>query len=142
MARPKRRLSSHDYLTISAMAARGFRERDIARRLGMAPDTWRRVRDRDPQALEAFEAGRSELHDELISKLLEKAREGQVACLIFSLKILFGYRENQPIEVEHTHNVRIELPAALTPMGYERLQAKAREIPAVLDAEAQRGDSV
>lgn len=118
--RPPRRLTSKDHATVAAMAARGFREADVARRLGMAESTWRRVRDRDPQVVEAFEAGRSELHEELISQLLEKAREGNIACLLFALKILFGYRENAPVEVEHTHNVRIELPAALAVEAYAR----------------------
>ncbi len=116
---PRRDLDDGDYVIVAAMSARGFRQSDVAKRLGVAHDTWARIRDRDPRALEAFEAGRAELHEELISKLLEKARDGNVPCLLFSLKILFGYRENSPVEVEHTHNVRIELPAALPADRYE-----------------------
>ena len=128
---PRRELAEGDYVTVAAMSARGFRQKDVAQRLGMAQDTWRRIRDRDPRALEAFEVGRSELHEELIAKLLKMARAGNVPCLLFSLKILFGYRENNQVEVEHTHNVRIELPAALHPDRYE---------PAKLVREAVGGD--
>ena len=41
------------------------------------------------------------------------------AELLFSLKIFFGYRENQPVPIEHLHRVTIELPQSLTPAQYE-----------------------
>jgi hypothetical protein len=109
---------------VAALAARGGRHEDVARRLGMGRDAWRRIREEDERAREAFEAGRAELHEELVSKLIESARAGDKACLIFSLKALFGYRDNALVPSEIVHNVRIELPAALDPDAY----AKARLI--------------
>jgi hypothetical protein len=79
------------------------------------------VLEEDERAREAFDAGRSELHEELVGKLVEKAREGDKACLIFALKSMFKYRENAPVEVEHEHRVTIQLPAALSPDEYARL---------------------
>ncbi len=117
----KRELVEAEYLTVASMAAAGARQRDIAQRLGMARDTWQRVREEDQRALEAFEAGRSELHEELAGILIAKAREGNVPCLLFSLKVFFGYRENQPVPIEHLHTVKIELPQSLTPEQYEQL---------------------
>ena len=117
----KRTLQERDYLTVASMAASGARHIDVARRLGMNHETWQRIREENPKALEAFEAGRSELHEELASILINKAREGNVPCLLFSLKIYYGYRENQPVPIQHHHRVTIELPQSLTPEQYEAL---------------------
>ena len=123
MGRPKKTLQSiirRPYILISAMAARGSRQADIARRFGIDQKTWRRIREDDLRAGEAFEAGRGELHEELVTKLIESAREGDKACLIFALKALFGYRDNAPITTEVFTNVKIELPAALPRARYVR----------------------
>lgn len=139
-ANRRRALAEPDYVTVAAMAARGARQVDIARRLGMAPDTWRRIREDDERAKAAFEAGRSELHEELVSKLIAKAKAGNVACLIFSLKSLYGYRDNAPVPSEITHSVRIELPAALAPDRYEKSRLVAAGASLEVPCEASGGD--
>ena len=61
-----------------------------------------------------------ELHRKLMSKLIEKALAGETAPLIFSLKILYGYRDSAPPLIEHEHRVTIELPASLPTALYEK----------------------
>ena len=135
MARPKKNLQRKDYAVIAAMSARGFRKEDVARRLGIAVRTLDRILAEDERAEEAFAAGRSELHEELVGKLVAKAREGDKACLIFALKAIFQYRENSPIEVEHRHAIQIQLPAAMTPEAYLELEVRKPALPATVDAE-------
>lgn len=136
-------LEPDDYLQVAAMAARGFRHEDVARRLGMGREAWQRLRDEDPKALEAFETGRGELHEQLLSNLLVKAREGNVPCLLFAMKILFGYRENQPVPQEHLHRIRIELPGALSVEQWEKLtrrrQLEPETVDVTVDAEHEVG---
>jgi len=132
----KRTLADAELQTVAAMAAAGARQEDIARRLGCDPKTWRRIRERDERVLEAFERGRSELHAELASKLIEKAKQGETAPLIFLLKAMFSYREHAPVPIQHDHVVRIELPPALTPEQYR--EVKALPVPPKL---AESGES-
>ena len=105
MPRPKKKLTSKDYPAIAAMAARGLKKADVARRLGMAVRTFDAVLERDERAREAYEAGLSELHEELVGGLVEKARNGNVSAAIFLLKAKFEYRENAPVQVEHEQRV-------------------------------------
>lgn len=117
----KRTLTVREYTTIAAMAAAGHRLEDIARRLDMDTRTLREVRGRDDRAVQAFEAGRGELHAELMSRLIEHAKNGRTAELIFALKALFSYSDRPaPQQHEHTHRVLIQLPAALDRERYAR----------------------
>jgi hypothetical protein len=125
----KHALAERDYVTVASMAAAGHRHVDVARRLGIDPTTWREVRGRDERAVEAWEGGRSELHAELMSKLLEQAKKGDRACLIFALKSVYGYSDRPaPQQHLHDHRVRIELPGALDRDRY------AREVKQIADA--------
>src|SRR5262245_5098668 len=119
------RLREDQLLMIAAMYGAGARHKDVARRLGIHDTRWKLTIETDPRAADAMEAGRSELHEELMGLLLSKAKAGNVPCLLFSLKVLFGYRENNPLPVEIDARVKIELPGALTPEVYE---AEVREV--------------
>jgi hypothetical protein len=132
----KRELSDRDYAVVASMAAAGHRVADIARALDMDTRTFREIRGRDERAVQAFEAGRGELHGTLMSKLIEHAKAGRTAELIFALKSLFQYSDRpQPQQHEHTHRVLIQLPAALDRERYAKEiktiePGKLRKLPA------------
>jgi hypothetical protein len=121
---------------LAAMAAAGARKLDAAARLGMAVDTLRRIiRDEDAVA-RAWAVGRSELHEQLVSKLIEKAKDGEVVPLLFCLKSIFGYREGEELDAESRPAVVINLPGALDPTAYEKLVGSNRPpVPESVDGD-------
>ena len=109
---PRKTIPTRALPQITKLAARGVREKDIARAVDMAPDTWARYKDSHPEAAHAFEAGRQIMHDALVGKLYEKAMHGDTIALIFALKIFYGYRDNTELQ-ELRPQVVINLPGAV-----------------------------
>ncbi|MES9887278.1 MAG: hypothetical protein ABW140_10730 [Candidatus Sedimenticola sp. 6PFRAG1] len=136
MARPKKFIKEGQYKLITEMAARGLREVDIARGLGMAFTTWARIKDEDPKALDALEEGRGIEHEALVGKLFDMAMKGNVVALLFALKSRHGYREG--IAIEHNSNVRVtfDLPGALSTDQYAKVIEQ--EIPALPGGKDER----
>jgi len=132
---PRKTIPASELKLITADAARGCREKDIARTLGMSALTWQRIKERDPAVQAAFDAGRQKMHDALIGKLYEKAMKGDTVSLIFACKILLGYREND-VAMEFRPQITITLPDALPAEKYAALEGKAQR---VLTTEARRG---
>lgn len=124
--RRKKHLKPADYPVIASLAEQGFDERTIARAVGIGGiDTWKRILKDDAQALEAFNAGRSECHDKLAKRAFEVAMDPKhpkgPIMLMFLLKAMFGYREGErPEEPGSRVNVVVNLPAPLTPEQYAR----------------------
>jgi hypothetical protein len=110
---------------IRDLASRGHSEKDIARALGMAPNTWTRLKDENPEAQDALDEGRSVEHLALYGRLYEKAMGGDIVALLFLLKCRHGYRET--LDVTQTNAVQIifQVPAALDPAEYAKLITKA-----------------
>jgi hypothetical protein len=122
MARPKKQLGESDYPLIASLASTGHREVDIARRLGISTDCWRRLRVEDERAAEAWETGRGQEHQQLYGKLFHLAMDGNVIALLFLLKTRFGYREGEPLEAAQSRiKLTLELPAALPLEQYTKL---------------------
>ena len=126
--RAPKTIAARDLAAITKLAARGCREKDIARAVGVSPPTWARIRDADPDVRAAFDAGRQVMHDALIGKLYEKAMGGDTVSLIFACKILLGYRENDAA-VEFKPQVTITLPGALPLEKFAALEREARLLP-------------
>lgn len=115
-------LREADYSKLAAWAAQGVRKQDAAARLGVTDRTLRRIFERDERAASAWATGHAELHERLVAKLVEKALNGEVAPLIFSLKSIFGYRDQGPHEGEQqAPAVVINLPAAVSRENFEKL---------------------
>ena len=135
----RRTIASRDLPTITALAARGVRERDIARAVQVSPTTWPRLRDTDPAVNAAFEAGRQQMHDALVGKLYEKAMKGDTVALLFSLKVFFGYRENELTHDRPQINI-INLPGAAPIAEYKGQTLEHEGPPALPDkSEVSRG---
>src|SRR5262245_42708733 len=96
--KPKLELSETEYERLAAWAARGLRLDDAAARLGTSRRTLGRIFEADERAASAWAVGRAELHEELVSALLAKAKKGDTVSLLFSLKCLFGWREGEPLD--------------------------------------------
>jgi hypothetical protein len=118
----RRDLTDEDLTAIALVAAAGGRHADVAARLGVHKTTWNEIRKRDERAERAFERGRSELHQVLVGKLLERAKAGEVVPLLFSLKSIFSYTEGEPRDAEDARPlVTITLPAPMSPEQYARV---------------------
>ena len=101
--------------TIKQLASRGVREQDIARACGIDPTTWVRIRKEDPEAADAWAAGRQVMHDALVGKLYERAMKGDLVPALFLLKCVFHYREDSPAEAP---SIVINLPPAIPAATY------------------------
>lgn len=93
---------------------RGVSETRIARALGINYRTWMRVRDEDERVASALAETRKVEEEELVSILLDKARDGDTTALIFALKGRHNYRDHgTPANAKDSKvNVTINLPAA------------------------------
>jgi hypothetical protein len=125
VSRVKKLLPKNGLAKITDLASRGHSEKDIARALGMSASTWTRIKDENPEAQDALDAGRSAEHLALYGKLYEKAIGGDIVALLFLLKCRHGYRET--LDVTQTNAVQIvfQIPAALAPDEYAKLITKA-----------------
>jgi hypothetical protein len=118
----RRDLTDDDLHAIALVAAAGGRHADVAARLGVHKTTWAEIRRRDERADLAWERGRSELHQVLVSKLLERAKAGEPVPLLFALKSIFSYTEGEPRDAEDARPlVQITLPAPMSPEDYARV---------------------
>ncbi len=110
-----------DYASITKLASEGTTLRHIAQAVGMGWTTFRERRHKDDRLEAAYQKGRAELHNKLVSKLVEQAIGGNTACLIFACKCLLGLTEQGPDDVGPTVAVSINLPSAMTPKQYSSL---------------------
>jgi hypothetical protein len=131
-----RALAEDAYVKLGAWAAAGARLEDAAARLGTSRRSLHRFFQSDERAAQAWAIGRAELHEALVSKLIERAKAGEVVPLLFALKSMFGYREGEPLDGgEQRSLVTINLPGALAPEQYAKLvEVTPRALPA--DAES------
>ena len=119
---PATEITEEGYQLIEGLAARGCAMPTIAKGLGIKPDLFRRIRNRDTRAREAVDCGKAVEHDKLVDKLNEKAMAGDITAIIFALKSRHGYRDNSPVESEGGSRVHVEisLPAPMSPDEYQR----------------------
>lgn len=97
---------------ITKLAAKGVRQRDIGRAIGVSQQVWNRQREAQPEVADALAAGQQKMHDALVHKLYEKAVEGDTVSLLFLLKCRFGYREGDELNSDSKPQVIINLPGA------------------------------
>jgi hypothetical protein len=95
---------------IVKLAAKGVRELDIARAVGVSHQVWARQRVLQPEVADALDAGKQQMHDRLVGKLYAQAMDGNIVALLFLLKTRFGYREGEAQDARP--QVIINLPTA------------------------------
>jgi hypothetical protein len=112
---------------IRGLTAKGVSEVSLAKALGVSRHTWENWRDENPEIRAAWEEGRGQMHDKLVSSLFEAATEkGNIVAGIFLLKSVFNYRENVDTAVQNKVQLIFEVPASMDPDKYLKV---VREIP-------------
>jgi hypothetical protein len=113
---------------VEQLARNGLPQNLIARELGLTPPTWRALKRRQPEVLEAFQLGREGEEKELVDILLAKARRGELVPLLFALKSRHGYRDQGGLPEAPTTNIAIlQLPAPLSMEEFRKVSAAWRE---------------
>lgn len=116
------KLGRGDYSLVVDLAKKGCSEATIAKSLFVSPATFRALKARDEDLADALAIGRAHLHDELVSMLVTKARNGDTTALIFACKSLLGFRDHGPdTNTAPVNVVNINLPAARSPEDYARV---------------------
>ncbi len=123
--RPRKHLPAHGLHIIRGMAENGASEVEIAKALGMNFRTWRRLRDEDPVARDAWAEARGIEEGKLVGKLFQQAiEENNTTAAIFLLKARHGYRDVGPADGGDAGprvNLTFNLPAPLNGDQYRRL---------------------
>ncbi len=121
--KPTATITSAGLEKIQTMAANGNADVTIAHKLGIAPVTFRGLRNRDEKVDEALQIGRGRLADEITDILLTQARKGNTVAAIFLAKGRLGWRESGPIPQSATAavQVNIQVPARMTDEEFAEL---------------------
>lgn len=100
---------------ITKLAARGVREKDIARHVAdMSEATWIAYKRDHPELVAAIDAGRQVMHDALVGRMYESAMNGDQRAGEFLLRAVFGYRDQGDPPGEARPQVVINLPGPAT----------------------------
>ena len=83
----------------------------IADTMGISRDSFRVIRDRQPDVSSAYKKGKAKTVGFVISKLIKKIKEGEVTAMIFYLKTQAGWSEKAYLEVNS--NVPMDLPSII-----------------------------
>lgn len=117
------------------MASQGCSETSIAKTLRIATSTFREIKKRQPEVMEALERGYSKMEDALVSRLFCTAMgesKGAVTAAIFLLKARRGYEGTKTpahITINDNRQQTIQLPSKLDMEEYRR-----RYLPEASDA--------
>jgi hypothetical protein len=123
-----RRIGRAGVTLVEKMARDGATDTTIARTLRIARDTFRSIRQRQPEVEEALARGRAVLEDELTHILLAKARGGETVAAIYLTKARFGWREGEtPPSSSVTNNtqVNIIIPPQMSDAEWQKMVAGA-----------------
>ncbi len=99
MARPPIELTDAQRAEVETLAAL-LNQDQIADYLGVARNTFRAIRDRDADIDARYKRGKAKAIAHVANGLLQKARSGDTASMIFFLKTQAGWRETD--RLEHT----------------------------------------
>ena len=88
----------------------------------MGFDTWRRILKDDADAKALWDEARATERDQLVSKLHERALEGDVQAGRLLLAVRHGMRENATTDADSGRGgVTINLPSSMSEAQYRRL---------------------
>jgi len=116
--RPLKTLTDEQRAQVEALAAY-FSQEQIADYLGISRNTFSAIMDREPDVYERYKKGKAKAIGTIASSLIQKARDGDTACMIFFLKTQANWRETSrteitgsdggPIQQQHGGKVAINL---------------------------------
>ncbi|MEM6941192.1 MAG: helix-turn-helix domain-containing protein [Pseudomonadota bacterium] len=121
----------------------GVAQAVIAGRLGMSSRTFRDVLDRCEASRAAYDEGTGLMETELVSLLMQHARDGDRTSIIFALKALAGKREVGPAPdappQANTPAINIMIPAMMPQDQLEAMTAQMRNVsPADTDTDTTK----
>ena len=147
MARPRKHLPPNGLELIRAAASNGVSETKLAEALGLSWPTWKRIRDEDPAANEAWQEAKAVEHDELFGILMQMARGApaeydaagnviraeqprQLRAAEILWKTRHGYREQgEPPGASATAGVQIIMPAQVSLDQLQSLMPPSLTLP-------------
>lgn len=110
----------------------GVAQAVIAGRLGMSSRTFRDVLDRCEATRAAYDEGTGLMETELVSLLMQHARDGDRTSIIFALKALAGKREvgpspDAPAQTNQP-SINITIPPALSAADLQAMTAQMKDV--------------
>jgi IS30 family transposase len=94
MTKPMKTLTDEQIIQVEALAAYLSQEQ-IADYLGVGKTTWYEIVKRQPEVSERYKKGKAKAVGSIAQSLIEKAKNGDTASIIFYLKTQAGWRETQ-----------------------------------------------
>lgn len=98
MARPRITLTPEQILEVETLAA-VLNQEQISDYFGIDADTFRAIRERDPEVSRSYKRGKAKAIGSIGSNLIGQAKSGNVAAAIFYLKTQAGWKETQDLHV-------------------------------------------
>lgn len=121
-----------DLERIEKLAAEGVPKRDVARLLGVSPDTWYRVINNGRSDIaDAYERGKAKNCHVLSNTLMKAALKGNITATIFMLKARHGWRENINLSLVPDENgAPSQINLEITKMTREERQKEIERLTA------------
>jgi hypothetical protein len=98
MTKPMKTLTDEQIIQVEALAAYLSQEQ-IADYLGIGKTTWYEIIKRQPEVSERYKKGKSKAIGSIAQSLIEKAKNGDTASIIFYLKTQAGWKETTKTEL-------------------------------------------
>lgn len=117
---------AHD--VVRRLRAAGAAQATVAAAIGVPTSTFRDLLDRDDALAEAFEEGGAALETELVSLLLEQARNGYGPAAMFMLKSMRKFRENDPVQTAAKAPINIVIPPPMDADQLAKLTQSMRDV--------------
>jgi transcriptional regulator with XRE-family HTH domain len=95
--RPAKTLTDEQRVQVEALAAY-LSQDQIADYFGISRNTLIAIMDREPDVSERYKRGKAKAVGTIASSLIQKARDGDTACMIFYLKTQAKWRETDRLE--------------------------------------------
>ena len=95
--RPEIMLNDAQKAEVETLAA-VLNTEQIADYFGVSRRTFLNIRNRDPEVDALYKKGKARAIGVIAQSLIQKARAGDTACMIFYLKTQAGWRETAPVE--------------------------------------------
>lgn len=99
ITRPEIMLNEAQKAEVETLAA-VLNTEQIADYFGVSRRTFLNIRNRDPEVDALYKKGKARAIGVIAQSLIQKARAGDTACMIFYLKTQAGWRETAPVEHE------------------------------------------
>jgi transcriptional regulator with XRE-family HTH domain len=120
-------LTSDERVQLEALA-QYLTQDQIADYLGISRPTLAAILDRDEEAALRYKRGKARAIGAVASNLIDKARKGDTACMIFFLKTQAGWRETNRTEITGADGGAVKITQEMTDDLRQALDVLAAKI--------------